>query len=79
MSAAMNPAKPPVAPENVVPKLCQVPLDAVNVSRATATMMTQLQGCEDNLEISGALDADVVQRRDERCRSDGDKLAIGDG
>ena len=39
MSAAMNPAKPPVAPWKMVAKLRHVPLAALNPSSATARMI----------------------------------------
>ena len=42
MSAAMNPAKPPVAPWKMVLKLRQVPLAALNPSRAIARMIAIL-------------------------------------
>src|ERR1019366_6221142 len=39
ISAAMNPAKPPVAPGKIVEKLRHVPLAALNPSRAIARMI----------------------------------------
>ena len=75
----MNPANPPFAPRKLVWKLRHVPLAAVNATNATATMIDDFQQRENHLEVTRALDADVVQPGNQRGSSDGDQLSIADG